>query len=103
MEMVLPQLCVAVSAAKAGVVINLLVGHQSLQGVHSLHAHHTALTWRQTELLHTHTQIYTRHSHIVQCFSCVSKGTKEKQHRRFEVYICSDNLQMESSLVWVRL
>lgn len=50
-----PQLCVAVSTSEARVVINLLICHKSLQGIHCLQTHHTALPHRQTELLHRHT------------------------------------------------
>lgn len=48
-----PQFGVAVRAAETGAVVDVLVGHQSLQRINSLLAGHTHLSDRRTEALHT--------------------------------------------------
>lgn len=48
-----PQFGVAVRAAETGAVVDVLVGHQSLQRINRLLAGHTRLSDRRTEALHT--------------------------------------------------
>ena len=51
-----PQFGVAVRAAEAGAVVDVLIGHQPLQRINRLQTRHTGLPHRQTEALHAHTE-----------------------------------------------
>lgn len=65
-----PELAVAVRAAEAAAVIDLLISHQLLQGVDRLHARHARLPGRQLELLFMKTSTLPA---LVPCSSCLIK------------------------------
>lgn len=54
-------------AAETGAVVNALIGHQSLQGIHRLQTGHTGLSDRQLEVLHEQRKAV----HLTQNAKCV--------------------------------
>lgn len=65
-----PQFGVAVRAAEAGAVVDVLIGHQPLQRINRLQTRHTGLPHRQAEALHAHTQNKLIKSHVTYIYMC---------------------------------
>lgn len=66
-----PEFGVAVRAAEAGAVVNVLIGHQPLQRINRLQTRHTGLPHRQAEALHTQSLFINTQLNIKCVFLCV--------------------------------
>lgn len=78
-----PQFGVAVRAAEAGAVVDVLIGHQPLQRINRLQTRHTGLPHRQAEALHahTHTQNKLIKSHVTYIYVySLCDGASVKTH-----------------------